>query len=119
MLNLKRLLTKLCEKVTTKNADITTSYRTGAIHFRKMGDIVVCFSSNDFITLDSRTFVNIGTIPEGFRPNAYSITVAIQNNTRVITLTFLPSGEIRAYNYSTSAITTNDNGAFFAVWSTV
>lgn len=119
MLDLKMMLMKLCERTVTKSADVSSPYRTGSIHFRKTGDIVVCFSSNDFTSLSAGSYITIATIPEGFRPKNYSVTTRVQNNfSRNIAISFLTTGEIRAYNYS-SAITTNTNGAFFAVWTTV
>ena len=119
MLNLKKVLTKLCERVVTKSADVQSSYRTGLIHFRKMGDIVICYTANDFTNLPSGGYTTIATIPEGFRPKDFPITARIQNSfSKDISIEFMTTGEIRVYNYS-SAITTNSNGAFFAVWSTV
>ena len=118
MVNLKKVLTKLCEKVTTKSATITPSNRAGYINFRKIGDLVVCWSPNDFTSLASQEYVVLATIPTGYRP-VTNVTVSIQNNpNRRIVIIFGPTGELRAFNYS-SAITSNDSGAFFAVWTTV
>lgn len=118
MLNIKKALTKLCEKVATKSVTLTSPNRTGQINFRKIGDLVVCWSPNDFKSLASQETVTLATIPTGFRP-VTNMTVSVQNNrNRSIAILFSPTGELRAFNYS-SAITTNDNGAFFAVWTTV
>ena len=118
MLNLKKMLTKLCEKVTTKSVTITASHRSGYINFRKIGDLVVCWSPNDFTSLVSQEYVVLATIPTGYRP-VTNMTVSVQNNRdRSIAILFSPTGELRAFNYS-SAITRSDNGAFFAVWTTV
>lgn len=118
MLYLKKALTELYERVTTKSATITSLNRAGQINFRKIGDLVVCWSPNDFTSLASQEYVTLATIPTGFRP-VTNVTVSIQNNqNRRIVILFSPTGELRAFNYS-SAITSNDNGAFFAVWTTV
>lgn len=118
MLNLKKVLTKLCEKVTTKSVTLTSPYRSGQINFRKIGDLVVCWSPSDFKSLASREYVVLATIPTGYRP-VTNVTVSVQNNrNRSIAIIFNPTGELRAFNYS-SAITSDDSGAFFAVWTTV
>lgn len=118
MVNLKKLLTKLCDKVTTRTTAVTLTGRTGQAYFRRFGDIVVCWSSGDFTSLAAQEVVPLGTIPEGFRP-VVKMEVGVTNEfTHNIVITFLADGTIRTYNRG-SAITSATNGAFFAVWTTV
>lgn len=118
MLNIKKALTKLCGQVTTKQAHITPTGKRGFIEFRKLGDIVLCWSSGDWTSLASRQSVLIGTIPEGFRPPSY-VYVGTQNEfEHKITIAFAADGQIIAYNRG-AEVTSSLNGSFFAVWSTV
>ena len=119
MLNLKKLLTKLCEKVTTKKATITPTHRTGDIMFRRVGDIVLCWSPYDFTTLPKQSSTTIGKIPSGYEPGLNIVTSVQNNPQRMIGVRFYPNGDISAYNYSSTDLTSAENGAFFAVWTTV
>lgn len=116
MLNLKKLLTKLCERVATQKTTITAQYRTGVIYLRKSGDIVTCWSTGDFQNLPAAS-TTIATIPEGYRPAA-SVGTKTLDRVKDVIITIGVTGNMNAYNYG-AAMTSLENGGFSITWTTV
>lgn len=118
MVDVKKLFAMLLKTQRVQNASVTSSVRTGPIYFRKVGKTVWCWSPYDWTNLPHGTYTFVAKIPEGFRPYGTFWTESVNDANHVIGINISHDGDIRAYMYSGSAITSATNGRFSAVWMT-
>lgn len=111
MLYAKKLIAKILQYLLqysiVKSASIKLSYKDGNTNafFYKQGKVVNFISTVDWKNLPAGFSVNIGTIPEGFRP-----AHLVQLNEATLgrkTLFLYANGSINVYNYDSQATAAN------------
>lgn len=100
------------DSISITNAD----YLRSSIYFRKSGNVCCVSYASDIKNIPSRSYLDIGTVPERFRPKTMCMTRVV-NNSKMIVIEISPLGSIQMYNYDSDPIDSNwANGGFSAAY---
>lgn len=99
------------ESTTIENSD----YLRSTISLNRSGNVCYLAYASDIKNVPAGEYIDIGTLPVGYRPKSRYIG-RITNNTSLIIITLDPSGSIQMYNYGSAIGSSWNNGAFNATY---
>lgn len=85
MLDLKKWMTKVSDALTTRYTSVAGSYGITLALVKRCGLVTLTMSQSPVSEIPKGSWVQIGTIPEGYRPYFVYNTLVCDNNTSVST----------------------------------